>query len=153
MRFDETRMRQPFFERAQDRIEALDVTDLQNELPLRGQLRQLAGLRRVFRDRFFDQQMFPLLQKRLRDREMRIGGRRDRGGVDQVGKFVERIRRPNLVLLCHLRGDRGIGVVDGGEIGRVRLGVKPGMIFPDVADADDSDSQIFHGRVRLENVE
>ena len=133
------------------RIEALDVADLQNELPLRRELGQLARLGGVFRDRFLDQQMLSFFQERTRDREMRIGRRGDGGGVDQLRKFLERTGRAHLVLLRNLRGGYGVGVVDGGEIGRVRFGVETRVIFPDMPDADHSDAKSFHGHARLEN--
>src|SRR4030095_1732387 len=72
MRLDEARMGQARLERAQHGIEALDVSDLQDELPLDGEFRQLARLRGVFRDRFLDQEMLPLFQEGPRDREMRV---------------------------------------------------------------------------------
>ena len=124
-------------------IETLDVSDLQDELPLHGKLRKLARLRRVFRDRFLNQEMLSLFQKRTRDREMRIGRRGDGRGVDQLRKFLERTGRAHLVLLRNLRGRLRVGVVDCGEIGRARLVVKARVIFPDVPDPDDSDRVDF----------
>ena len=55
VRFDETRMRQSRFKRAQYRIESLDVSDLQNQSVPAGQFRELSGILRIFRDRFLDQ--------------------------------------------------------------------------------------------------
>ena len=46
------------------------TSDLQDELPLHGKFRELARLRRVFRDRFLDQEMLSFFEERLRDREM-----------------------------------------------------------------------------------
>ena len=106
---------------------------------MRGELRQFARLRGVFGDRFFDEKMLSFFEKRLRDREMRVGRRGDRGGVDQLGKLLERSGRAHLVLLGDLRGVRGIGVVDGGEFCRVRLGIKTRVIFSDMSDADHPD--------------
>src|SRR5712691_7433106 len=151
MRLDKARMRQTRLERAQDGIEALDVPDLQNELSLRGKGRELARLQGVFGDRFLDQEMLSFLQERLRDCEMRAGRRGDRGGVDQLRKFIERRGRANLVLLRNLRGGYGIDVVDGCEIGRPRLGIKARVIFADMPDPDHSDAKSFHGSLRLEN--
>src|SRR5947209_8833345 len=78
MRFDETRMRQSRLERAQDRIESLDVTNLKDQLIPRGQFRQLGRVRGIFRDRFLDQQMFATLQKRKRNCMVEVRWRRNR---------------------------------------------------------------------------
>ncbi len=94
MRLDETRIRQAFFERAQDRIETLDVADLKNEPATGREFRQFAGVRRVFRDRLFDQEMFVLRQQFARDFEMRVGRSGDRSGVDLLGKLFAGKRRP-----------------------------------------------------------
>ena len=77
MRFDKTRMGQSRFERAQHRIESLDVADLKNQLIARGQFCQLGRVLRIFRDRLLNQQMFALLQKRKRDFVVRACRRRD----------------------------------------------------------------------------
>ena len=89
MRLDEARIRQAFFQRAQDRIETLHVADLQDEPARRGELRQFARVRGVFRDRFFDQEMLAPGQQFARDLEMRVRRRRDRGGVHLFRKLFE----------------------------------------------------------------
>src|SRR5438105_1160447 len=73
MRLDEARMREARLERAQHRIKTLDMSHLQNQPALRGQLRELAGLRGVVRDRFFDQQMPAFFEEPKCDGKMRTG--------------------------------------------------------------------------------
>ena len=58
MRLDETRIRQTFFERAENGIETFHVTNLKDEPALSSQFRQFARMRGVFRDWFLDQKMF-----------------------------------------------------------------------------------------------
>ena len=70
MGFDEARMSKPGLKRAQDRIESFHVTDLQDQFSLRGKRGQFACLRRIFRNRFFDEQMFSLFEQSTPDRVM-----------------------------------------------------------------------------------
>ena len=63
MRFDEARMGQARFQRAEHRIETLDMPDLQNEMAPRRELSQLTRLGRVIRDWLLDQQMLPFFQQ------------------------------------------------------------------------------------------
>ncbi len=75
---------------------------------------------------------------------MGIGRRGHRGGVDQSGEFVERSGRADFVLLRDLGGVGGVGVVNRGEVGRLRFGIEPRVIFPDMPDTNDSDAESFH---------
>ena len=81
MGFDEAWIRQPLFQRAQDRIETLDVADLEDEAAFGGKRGQLTRMRCILRDRFFDEEMFPAREKIPPDFEMRVRWRRDRSGV------------------------------------------------------------------------
>src|SRR3954452_22934384 len=90
MRLDETRIRQTFFERAQDRIEAFDVADLENETAPRRQFRKLSRMRGVIGDWLFDEQMFAAAEQLAGNFKMRDRRCRDRGGVDLLGKFFKR---------------------------------------------------------------
>ncbi len=102
MRLDETRMREPFFERAQDGIEALDVADLEDEVTLGGQTRQRGGVVGVFRDRFLDQEMLPGFEQRAGHFEMAARGRGDRGRVHVLGEILQRSGRVNAEILRQL---------------------------------------------------
>ena len=90
--------------------------------------------------------MLAALEQEAADREMRRRRRGDRGGIDEGGEFLQRIRRVRAVL----RGD-----VLGGVRGRRRngreprarsasLGVDPRVALADVADADDADVDGIH---------
>jgi len=120
---DESRIRQAFFQRAQDRIEALDVADLEDEATRRGQFRQLAGMRGVIRDRFFHEQMFAAREQLPRNFEMRAGRRGDRRGIDLLGKLVDRRYRLDAELGRALLRDGAVRVVNRGELRARDLGI------------------------------
>src|SRR6266436_4594536 len=101
MRFDESRMREQAFEGAEDGIETLDVTDLQNEMILRRERRQLLSVRNVLRNRLLDQQMFASLKQPSRHFVMRIGWCGHGGRVNHPGKFIERPGRHRTKLFCN----------------------------------------------------
>src|SRR5690242_6607629 len=101
MRFDESWMGEQAFEGAEDGIETLDVTDLQNEMILRRQRRQLARVRTVLRNRLLDQQMFAALEQSSRHFVMRIGWRGHGGRVNHPGKFIERPSCHRTKLFCN----------------------------------------------------
>src|SRR5262249_16338476 len=72
------------------------------------------------------------------------------GGIDQVCEFLQGSRRPHLVLLGDSSSVFGIDVVDGGEFGCAALGIKARVVFPNVPNTHDSDTQIFHDSLRME---
>ena len=144
MRFDETRMHQSRLERAQDRIESLDVANLKDQLIPRGQFRQLGRVRGIFRDRFLDQQMSATLQKRKRNCMVEVRWRRNRSGVHQLGKFIERFRGSRAVFFANRIPPRKIDIVDRGEIRRRNFAIEPRVIASDMADAHDANANFFH---------
>ena len=95
--------------------------------------------------------MLAFFQERTRDREMGIGRRGDRGGVDKPANSSSELAARTLYCSRDLRGVGGVGVVDRGKIRRAVFSVETGVILPDVSDPDYSDAKILHGRARLEN--
>ena len=144
MRFDEARMRQAFFQCAQDRIESFDVTHLQNKPVPRRQLRQLAGVAGVVGNWFLDQQMFAPSKQRTRNFVMCIRRRRHRGGVNQFHELIERLRRARVKFFSNGVRFRKIDVMNRGKVRRGNFGVEPGVIAPDVTDPNNSDTKFFH---------
>ena len=66
------------------RIEALRVTDRQDDPAAPGQLEQPIGIRRRRRHRLFDQHVHAALEERLGDLEMRLRRRRNRHRIDRI---------------------------------------------------------------------
>ena len=143
MGLDETRIGQPFFQRAEDRIETFDVADLENESRA-PPFRQFAGVRRIVGDRFFHEQMFALLQQFAADLEVGVRWRGDRRGVDLAGKFFEGRRGLDPEFRGPLLRYRAIGIVNGGELRARQLRVEPRVILSDVADADHANARALH---------
>src|SRR6266581_3515802 len=138
MCFDETWTGEPLLQRAQDRVEPLDVTHLQNESPLRRQRGQFACVSCVFRNWLFNQKMFSALEKLTRNLEVRAGWSRNRSRIDGFNEFLQRAHALYPKLISDFLGSSGIGIVNGAEICAARFGIKPRMIFPDMTNPDDS---------------
>ena len=140
VRFDEAWPREPRFERGEDRIEPLDVADLEHKLALARERRQCARVLRAFGDRLFHQHMLSALEQKAHDLKVR-GRRRGHGrGIDQARKFLQRGRRLAAVLPRHLLRDAETTVVDRREIDARELRENSRVIPPDVAGADDADA-------------
>lgn len=70
MSFDETRLGGFFLEVAEDRIKSFDVADLKNLAPFPAEGNQFGGLGRRLGHRFFDEDVFVLLQEIFGDAEV-----------------------------------------------------------------------------------
>ena len=77
MCFDETRMGQALFQRAEDGIKAFNMANLQNQPFFRRELCEFARVGGIFGDWFFDEQMFAAHKQITRDRKMRASGGSD----------------------------------------------------------------------------
>src|SRR5690348_13392014 len=77
MRFNKPRVRQISFKSAQNRIEALDMTYLQNQLIASSRVSQFRSMRSVVGDWLFHEHVFAIGEKRPRNVIMRIRGRSD----------------------------------------------------------------------------
>src|SRR6266705_5463598 len=90
-----------------------------------------------------NQQMFAARQQGTRNFVVRIGRRRNRGGIDHLNKFVERLRRRNAIFFRNGVRFRKIDIVNRGKLRRGSFSVEPGMIASTVSDANNADSQVF----------
>ena len=85
VRLDEARLAGGLLQVVEDRVEPLDVADLQHAVVLPGQAHEVGGLPGVVGHRFLDEQVFALLEQRLGQVVMRDRGRDDTQGVRSRG--------------------------------------------------------------------
>src|SRR6188474_2286776 len=98
MRLNETRIsgdRRHVFERW---IEPLDMTDLQNDVPGSGEFYQFGRLRGVFGHRFLKQNVFPAVEKKLGNFEVRAGGSDNAEGLGAIRGLLDRFQNASSVL-------------------------------------------------------
>ena len=133
-----------FSKGAQNRIETLHVANLQNEPARRGELRQFGRMGGIFRDRFFDQEMFAPGQQFARDVEMRVRRGRDRGGVHLFRKLFEGSGGRDPEFIGQSMRSRLVRIVDRGELFAGKFRIKARVVFPNVPDADDAHAKRFH---------
>src|SRR6266849_8321859 len=65
-------------------------------------------------------------------------------GIDLLRKIRERFRDADAELFRDLFRSRCVRIVDRGEFGRGKFRIKPGVIFPNVPDAHDSNTEFLH---------
>ena len=130
------------FKRVEDRVETLDVADLQDATFGGSEGRHLTGMRRGVGDRLFDKQVLSAFEKERG--ELVVGDRRcaNRRGINETGKFFERGSRFDIESFCDGGGGFGVAVVDGGQ--RAQFAVDAGVVDAHVADSDDSCSDVSH---------
>ena len=108
VRLDEARLAGGLAQVLEDRVEALDVADLQHAVVALGQAHQLGRPVGVVRHRLFDKKMFALLEQRLGQGVVRDRRRDDAQRIGRPGGILHRVQRHGAVF----RGDRlGQGVV------------------------------------------
>src|SRR6476619_4727925 len=144
MRFDEARMRQMFFERAQNRVEALDVAHLQDETVKCSQFRKLGSMCSVVGDRFLDQHMFALVKESPCNVVVSIGGRCYRSGVNRRDEIIERFGGRCAEFARNGAAPERLHVVYRGELSGGSFRVDPCMIASDVTNPNNANAQLFH---------
>src|SRR5258705_1577528 len=144
MRFDEARMRQMFFERAQNRVEALDVAHLQDETVKCSQFRKLGSMCSVVGDRFLDQHMFALGEESPCNVVVSIGGRCHRSGVNRRDEIVERFGRCRAEFARNRATPERLHVVYRGELSGRSFRIDPCMIASDMTNPNNANAQLFH---------
>src|SRR6516164_8547600 len=112
MRLDETWLRQTLFERAQNRIEPLHMTYLQNNASVFGEFHQFERLFRCLGDRFLDKKMFSLTKQKFPNLVVMRSWSRNGSGVDHARKFVERRRHRNSMFSRNRIGSLSICIED-----------------------------------------
>src|SRR5258705_5870312 len=144
MRFDEARMRQMFFERAQNRVEALDVAHLQDETVKCSQFRKLGSMCSVVGDRFLDQHMFALGEESPCNVVVSIGWRCHRSGVNRRDEIIERFGRCRAEFARNRATPERLHVVYRGELSGRSFRVDPCMIASDMTNPNNANAQLFH---------
>ena len=108
MRLDEARLAGGLAQIVENRVEPLDVADLQHAVVALGQAHQLGRPVGVVRHRLFDKKMFALLEQRLGQGVVRDRRRDDAQRIGRPGGGLDRVQSHGAVF----RGDRlGQGVV------------------------------------------
>src|SRR6478735_8835033 len=144
MRFDEARMRQMFFKRAQNRVEALDVAHLQNETVKCRQFHNLGSMCSVVGDRFLDEHMFALGEESPRNVVVSIGWRCHRSGVNRRDEIVERFGRRRAEFARNGATPERLHIVHRGELSGRSFRVDPCMIASDMTNPNNANAQLFH---------
>src|SRR5882757_1050911 len=144
MRFDEARMRQMFFERAQNRVETLDVAHLQDEAVNCSQFRKLGSMCSVVGDRFLDQHMFALGEESACNVVVSIGRRCHRSGVNHRDEIIERFGRFCAEFARNGATPERLHVVYRSELSGRNFRVEPCMIASDMPNPNNANAQLFH---------
>ena len=144
MRFDEARMRQMFFERAQDWIESFDVAHLQDETVKCSQFRKLGSMCSVVGDRFLDQHMLALGEESACNVVVSIGGRCHRSGVNHRDEIIERFGRCRAEFARNCATPERLHVVYRGELSGRNFRIEPCMIASDMPNTNNANAQLFH---------
>src|SRR5882757_4584817 len=137
MRFDEARMRQMFFERAQNRVEALDVAHLQDETVNCSQFRKLGSMCSVVGDRFLDEHMLALSEESACNVVVSIGGCCHRSGVNHRDEIIERFCRCSAEFARTGAASERLHVVYRGELSGRDFRVEPCMITSDMPNTNN----------------
>ena len=154
VRLDELRPREQRLQRAEGRVEPLDVPDLKGAAAGVGEFGQRAGVGGGFGDGFFDEEVLAAFEQEASQWEVRRRRRGDGRGVYERGELLQ--RRGGLRPVE--RGDRlrlaKVGVVNGGEANRStrrggEFGINARVQLADVADPDDADTQGVHSTSML----
>ena len=120
------------------------MPDLQNAVMFFGQPDQDFGFGQRGCNRFFNQDVYPLLQEPTGDLKMKNRGRGHHGQVN-----IARQRRMMFVrLAAMLLGERlrglQVGVDNGGQLALVERLQQPGVDSPQMSAADNGDAQTLH---------
>src|SRR5437763_11935490 len=142
--FNEERMRQVFFEAAQNWLEARYVADLHDETVKCSQFRKLGSMCSVVCNRFLDQHMFALGQECACDVVVSIGGCCHRSGVNHPAEIIERFGRCRPELARNCAAPERLDVVYRGELSRRYFRVEPCMIASDMPNTNNANAQFFH---------
>ena len=130
------------FEIFENRIEALDVTGLQDAILLLRDLNQFGGLGGIVGHRFLDEDVFAQQEQLFRDLKMRGGGRDDVERVAGGGGFGDGIKNARVVPGGDFSGGVGIRVENAGEFDKTcggEFGVNADMVLAERTGAEDGD--------------
>src|SRR5262245_36305860 len=144
MRFDKARVRQIFFERAQNWVEALDVANLQDETVECSQFRKLGSMRSDVCDRFLDQHMFALGEESACNAIVGIGGCCHRSGVNHRDEIIKRFGRCRAEFARNCAAPGRLHVIYRSELSGRNFRIEPCMIASNMPNANNANAQFFH---------
>jgi len=146
VRFDKARFTSHGFEVFEDRVESLDMTNLQNTIFLARKQDEFGGLGGIVGHGFFDKHMLAQSQDDFGEVKMSGGGCDQTKGVAGGGGFSNGTEDVDAVFRCDLRGGIGPGVVDAGKFhmpGAGEVGINAYVFLAVETGSDDGD---FEGR-------
>src|SRR6185312_9024352 len=144
MRFDETRMRQMFFERAQDWIESFDVPHLQDESVKGSQISKLGSLCSVVGNRFFDEHVLAFGEESACNIVMSNGGRCHGSRVDHRDEIIEGFGSGSAEFARNGATPERLHVINRGKLSGRNFRVEPCMITSDMPNTNYANAQLFH---------
>src|SRR5262249_52357901 len=144
MRFDEARMGQIFFERAQDWIEPFDVAYLKDKAGACRQFRKLGSICSIVCDRFLDQHMFTVGKESPGNLVMSIGGRCHRSGVNHRDEIIERFSACRPEFARNVAVPERVHVVYRGKLSGGNFRIESCMIASDMPNTNNANAQLFH---------
>src|SRR5260370_15965426 len=144
MRFDEARMRQMLFERAQNRVEALDVAYLQDKTVKCSQFRKLGSMCSVVGDRFLDEHMFALGEQSARNVVVSIGRRCHRSSVNHRDKIIEVFGRCCAEFARNGATPERLHVLCRVKLSGRNFRIEPCMIASNMPNTNNANAKLFH---------
>ncbi len=123
------------------RVVELHVSHGENPLPPVGRGDQGVGLRERRRDRLLDQQVQTAFEERQSELAVERGRRREHRCVDPSGELLEARCDARPVLGRHRRRHIAAGIEDAFQNHAIETRKEPGMVTPERADTEDSDSR------------
>ena len=146
VRLEEDRAPNLPLQRAEGRVEALDVADLQDRTPGGGRADHLVGLGQGAGDRLLDEHVDAGREAGAGDLPVAHGRGRDAHRVDPPEQHPIVGLEGDAVARGDLASGRLAGVADGDEFGLIEGGVDAGVLPPKMADPDDGGLQsLSHG--------
>src|SRR5712691_9917104 len=95
--------------------------------------------------------MFALRKQRMRNFVMGVGRRRDRCGIYHCREFFQRLCGGYAKFFRDRLRFGKIDIVDRGELGGRNIGIKSGVIAPDMPNAHNADAKFCHDATFFKN--
>jgi len=149
MALDELRFGGNGLKKSENRIEPLDVADLQDEIFLLREFAQFGGLLGTVGHRLLDEDMFALCEQLFGDVKMRRRGRDDVQRVARVGGLGDGGEDAQLMFLGDFFGGVPVRIVNAGEFnvtGGVEFGINAGVMLTEGTSAEHGDFDFCHAR-------
>ena len=146
---DEPRPIEPRFRGEEDAIEALDVSDPENDALLLRERDDLVRLRQAGRERLLDECVAPRADRGGRSLAVRRGGHRNDDGFDPVEQRLRLREGGHGQAVRDLPRPRGRPVVDPLQLERVALRQEPGVLGAQLPDPDDAGRDPAHTADRV----